>query len=188
MKKHRQLLRQRSRSYFAGEDLVDVFLEIPCCCASDRGTVNRPSAHLKHIVSCWRGFEPELESFSEEERNRLCLASGGAAFNVYAIVGRTLHYRWFYTTTQGYAGVCPCGTQPGDLIVVLFGGRVPFILRETPVEDLEHSNWKLRTGKRSSRRPCYQLIGETYLHGCMEGEDVERQRCTCIPNELFDIR
>jgi len=41
----------------------------------------------------------------------------------------------FTTTTQGYMGMMPKGARPGDIIVVLLGARVPFLLRKHEGED-----------------------------------------------------
>ena len=45
--------------------------------------------------------------------------------------------------------------RPSDLIVVFFGCHTPFILR---------------TGEKGTHR----LIGETYVHGIMDGESVKQ--------------
>ncbi len=56
--------------------------------------------------------------------------------------------RLFFISVNGYMGVAPPSTRPGDLICVLLGGIAPYVLR--------------RDGKRH-----YRLIGECYLHGQM---------------------
>ncbi|KAF2021339.1 hypothetical protein BU24DRAFT_457320 [Aaosphaeria arxii CBS 175.79] len=53
------------------------------------------------------------------------------------------------TTKKGYIGIVPGETKPGDKVVLLFGSRVPFVVRE---------------GKEPGQ---YKLIGECYLHGIM---------------------
>ncbi|KAK0625158.1 heterokaryon incompatibility protein-domain-containing protein [Bombardia bombarda] len=59
---------------------------------------------------------------------------------------------------DGKSGLGPAATQPGDIVAVLFGGVVPFILR--PVNDgPEGESWK--------------LIGECFVPGLMQGEAVE---------------
>jgi hypothetical protein len=58
--------------------------------------------------------------------------------------------RRFFITKEGHMGLGPRLVEPGDVVCVLFGSQVPFILRE--VDD--H----------------YLLIGECYCHGIMEGE------------------
>ena len=76
-----------------------------------------------------------------------------------ACLGRKL-----FATTNGYIGIGDITLEPGDLVSVLLGGKVPFILRQ--VKDK------------------YRLVGECYLHGIMLGEAVEEglQR-----RQLFDF-
>ncbi len=62
----------------------------------------------------------------------------------------TMGHRCFFTTTSGYIGIGPEGCKPGDHVVLLLGGDMPFVLR--------------------SRSDHYQLIGDAYVHGVMHGE------------------
>ena len=64
--------------------------------------------------------------------------------------------RKVFSTSDGYVGVGDVTLEPGDLVCVLFGGKIPFILR--PVD-----------GK-------FRLVGECYLHGIMLGEALEEGR------------
>lgn len=59
--------------------------------------------------------------------------------------------RFFISKFHSYMGLCPTLTRKGDMLVVLAGGRTPFILR------------KLRRGR-------LKFIGECYAHGLMHGE------------------
>ncbi|KAN0088998.1 HET domain containing protein [Hyaloscypha variabilis] len=59
--------------------------------------------------------------------------------------------RRFFTTKNGYMGLSPYSSRIGDSIVILLGGRTPFILRRT-------------------RKGGYRFIGECYVHGMMNGE------------------
>ncbi|PMD28931.1 hypothetical protein L207DRAFT_380461, partial [Hyaloscypha variabilis F] len=61
--------------------------------------------------------------------------------------------RKLFTTVQGYMGLAPSTAREGDLVCVLLGGDVPFILRPSK------SN--------------YSLIGESYVHGIMDGEKIQ---------------
>ena len=61
----------------------------------------------------------------------------------------TLH-RKLVLTKRKYIGLAPKHSQAGDIVTILLGGQVPFILRK--------SNNK------------YVLIGEAYVHGIMDGE------------------
>lgn len=74
------------------------------------------------------------------------------------------HGRNIFVTKKGYMGLCPRSTRLGDKVVVLFGGRTPFILR------------KARKGR-------YEFLGECYVHGIMNGEADEMG----IPPQSFEI-
>ncbi|KAM5356641.1 hypothetical protein ACJ41O_003287 [Fusarium nematophilum] len=57
---------------------------------------------------------------------------------------------------QGYIGLGPSNAEPGDVIVLLFGGSTPFVLRP-----------------RADEQEGHLLVGEAYIYGCMDGELVE---------------
>jgi WD repeat-containing protein 55 len=60
--------------------------------------------------------------------------------------------RRFGTTWKRYMGLFPRGTRPGDQICILSGGHIPFVVRQ----------W-------GTNGP-FQLMGECYVHGIMDGE------------------
>lgn len=60
--------------------------------------------------------------------------------------------RCLYRTRRGFLGSGPEDVRRSDVVVVLLGGAVPFVLR--PVG------------------PGYVLIGDTYIHGVIDGEVV----------------
>lgn len=66
-------------------------------------------------------------------------------------------YRSFFITEKGYFGLARSQTRPGDVVCILRGGNVPFTLR---------------TGKDRY----YNFIGETYLHGVMDGSFVRSSK------------
>ncbi|KAM0798112.1 heterokaryon incompatibility protein-domain-containing protein [Usnea florida] len=59
--------------------------------------------------------------------------------------------RSFIITEEGYIGIAPRATKPGDRVCVLLGCRTPLLLRKT-------------SGLQS------QVVGECYIHGVMDGE------------------
>lgn len=65
-------------------------------------------------------------------------------------------FRRIAVTTEGHVGVAPKGAQKGDLVCVLFGCSVPVVLRKCEQCDFIE--------------PMYELIGEGYLDGFMNGE------------------
>jgi hypothetical protein len=68
-------------------------------------------------------------------------------------------------TVRGDLGQVPFGTHPGDLVCILKGGIVPFLLREDG--------------------DCYQLVGECFINGIMYGEALDRQD---LIEQKFHIR
>ena len=62
--------------------------------------------------------------------------------------------RVFCSTKQGRIGLVPCTTQTGDLVAVIMGADVPFVLRLSGVGT-------------------YELVGDCYIHGVMNGEALQ---------------
>jgi hypothetical protein len=58
----------------------------------------------------------------------------------------------FFITADGHIGMGPFAMQEKDVVVVLFGGPVPYILRP--------------------KGGHYELVGECYVHGIMEGKAI----------------
>lgn len=75
--------------------------------------------------------------------------------------------RKFFCTKEGYFGLGPQSLMEGDLCCVLFGAKVPFVLRE-----VEGS---------------YVLVGKCYIQGIMHGEAVERWRNGGSEVEEFEL-
>ena len=69
-----------------------------------------------------------------------------------ATLGYVAPHRKFFTTTKGLIGLGPRSMCTGDIICIMSGGRVPYVLRE----EKHH----------------HRLIGEAYVHGLMEGQAV----------------
>jgi hypothetical protein len=63
-------------------------------------------------------------------------------------------------TKDGFIGAVPQGTEPEDLICVLFGCSVPIVLR------------KAVSDKATMPETPYKFIGEAYLHGFMDAEAI----------------
>lgn len=64
-------------------------------------------------------------------------------------------YRSAFTTESGSLGFGPGAVQTGDVIVVLWGGQVPYVLRE------EEKGW-------------FQFVGECFTEGFMDGEVADK--------------
>jgi hypothetical protein len=67
-----------------------------------------------------------------------------------------LQNRRIFITSNGSLGIGSARVKPGDILAVFYGAEVPFVLREDGI-------------------PCkvYNLMGEAYVHGIMDGELME---------------
>jgi hypothetical protein len=75
--------------------------------------------------------------------------------------------RAFITMTKGNMGLAPNAAQPGDVVCIFFGCKVPYILR--PVG--EH----------------YLFIGDAYIHDIMDGEAMEQVHTGELEKRTFVI-
>ncbi|MCJ1454648.1 hypothetical protein MMC28_005001 [Mycoblastus sanguinarius] len=72
-----------------------------------------------------------------------------------AALGYLAPCRKFFTTKGGCIGLGPRSMRPEDLVCILSGGRVPFVLRE-------EGNY-------------HRLVGESYVLGLMDGQAVKNK-------------
>ena len=113
-----------------------------------------PSEDSNDILS------PDLQALAHE--------SAGDAFKWCHEASLVTRYRRFAVSAQGYYVLGPDTMQEGDAVVVLYGGRTPFLLRRRDEE--EGDGWV--------------LVGECYMHGIMAGEALERKGAV---EEAFSI-
>ncbi|KLU82837.1 hypothetical protein MAPG_01905 [Magnaporthiopsis poae ATCC 64411] len=79
--------------------------------------------------------------------------------------------RKFARTTKGYYVLGPGVIEEGDVVCVLFGGKMPFCLRSCT----------------SGSQQRYLLVGECYMHGFMNGEAVDMLERGEVQEEVFKI-
>lgn len=135
----------------------------------------------------WKGppeeeFGENLERFLESGGTDI---QGSMAYLVPAV--SRLARRAFIITKKGYLGLAPMGCRVGDVVCVLTGGDVPFVLRpdKAPqpgdVEGEKDLKWSTQ----------YEWVGESYVHGIMRGEWVlwlEKDRKLESEMVTFDVR
>ncbi|KAH9209089.1 hypothetical protein DL95DRAFT_245811, partial [Leptodontidium sp. 2 PMI_412] len=61
----------------------------------------------------------------------------------------------FCVTEKKYIGMAPKDALLGDVVCIVYGSNVPFVLRPSGI------------GGNTNR---YRLVGECYIHGIMDGE------------------
>ena len=83
------------------------------------------------------------------------------------VTAATVNHKFFVTMGDegGWMGTGPPATRPGDLVVVLNGGVVPYVLRPTGTT---------MTGCDGTRSPEFAILGDCYVHGIMHGEVIDR--------------
>jgi hypothetical protein len=80
--------------------------------------------------------------------------------------------RRLFRTHRGYIGTACEHAKPDDLVCILWGGALPFILRQTDIDD---------------DRPYHIVGGATYIHGIMFGEALKIAEQEKIPEQGFWI-
>jgi hypothetical protein len=78
------------------------------------------------------------------------------------IFGDTTNGRIFIRTWKGHIGFAPDECKDGDLVVVLAGGTVPYVIRPVP-----------RTEGMNDKRSFYTFVEDCYIHGIMFREAFE---------------
>ncbi|RKU47799.1 hypothetical protein DL546_007221 [Coniochaeta pulveracea] len=94
----------------------------------------------------------------------------------------TLQNRTFLITKGGLMGLGPKFTRPGDIVAILSGARVPIILRGT---GRSKKLWELGVGTRLIQD--YTVVGDSYVHGIMNGEAVRDVDWENGGHEVLDL-
>ena len=120
--------------------------------------------------SKYKQWQEWMDLSQPESRRNENIASFDKAFRA-AVVRRT-----FIVTKKGHIGLGPTSCRAGDLVVLMPGGKVPYILRPAPKEDE-----MARTSIRSAPTECietrrFTFLGDAYVHGIMNGEAFDEKR------------
>ncbi|KAH7085019.1 heterokaryon incompatibility protein-domain-containing protein [Paraphoma chrysanthemicola] len=84
-----------------------------------------------------------------------------AVHDIHVSVARATSGRRMFTTRKGYIGLGPELTKQGDEVAILLGGSTPFVLEKSGIKVLHED--------------VYYLLGDCYVHGCMDGKLVENE-------------
>lgn len=76
---------------------------------------------------------------------------------------------------QRWVGLCPHRAQPGDVVVMLHGGPVLYLLRQ------------VATARGGTMSPQYEFVGECLVAGYMHGRAVEEAEAAGEQYEVFDL-
>jgi hypothetical protein len=93
---------------------------------------------------------------------RACqFALGNATGPFGALDTEFVNIRTFARTEVGYLALVPVGAKVGDSIAICQGGKLPLVLCGDGLEEM-------------------RLVGESYVHGMMEGENYREEGCHAI--------
>lgn len=137
---------------------LEAHWRIPCANkARHPSGIRRPSASGMELFEAYT----YINNSSRDPSGRLNEFS--FCVSDYRVLMRDQFKRRPFISTRGYFGLTPCHSELGDIICILYGCVVPLVLRRNGVG--------------------YQLIGEAYVHGIMDGEFVKKDH----DSETFDL-
>ena len=138
--------------YIAGGRMTDAFWRTLICNTTTTGERVPRSYHDNY--SSWRTVVRMMQN--PEDTFHSTMGEHFARARVYdENFGLAIAGRRFFATQEGYIGLAPSRTVAGDLVCILKGANVPFVLR--------------RAGES------FVLVGECYCHGIMYGEAMLRE-------------
>ncbi|KAF8854358.1 HET-domain-containing protein [Acephala macrosclerotiorum] len=132
--------------YITGGSLTDAFVStlfLSCCLGSPQLADRPEMLSLNSMKAAYASLVVE-DTISAE--HQLYAASLGSI-----LPGRT-----FFTTEEGYIGLCPSSARPGDQICVALGSWNPILLRPVPKREGQY----------------YQVGGTCFVYGLMNGEGI----------------
>lgn len=124
-------------------------------------TEDAPLQRLREYMAL-NGSVPDIGDLQPEDNPDILSLSRYDSAIWYASGNRRV-----FATSTGEIGVGPKVMQEGDMIVVLYGARLPQLLR------------------RSESDGRYRLLGQCYVHGIMHGEAVKAHRAAGGADEIF---
>jgi len=118
----------------------------------------------------------KCQSFFVDKKRRL-KRKDEVLQGLYQQLRATVSERNFIRTSKGYFGWAPKCATVGDLIAILPGGQVPYVLKV---------KGDTMVGSNSLRR--YIFLGDSYIHGIMDGEaiDIAEQEGRCLENVILE--
>ena len=110
------------------------------------------------VAHCLQFVTPEGKPLVGGQDDADAIRANGGDKDLYCEAFQLTSYlRRVFVSEKGRLGLAPRSAKEGDEIIVIAGGRVPFVMRK--VEESEE----------------YEMIAECYLHGIMDGELVEAE-------------
>lgn len=155
-----------------GEDIVAWVSEIIKTTTAEQSIFN--ACNENNWLKDGAAFLQDVLSASEVEAHALIIndiqrESKGGVADRYAALARNFCFdRSFFTTSSGRMGIGPSDTRENDVIAVIPGGGVPYVLRHR-----NEGGWL--------------FVGESYVAGLMNGEAIQLGDRIGLSMEMLDI-
>jgi hypothetical protein len=108
------------------------------------------------LVQCYEAMAVDSSAMSPRQHD------------IFASLVSALHGRRFFVTGENRIAHGPMDTQKGDVLAILAGGNVPYVLRKD-------------SRSRSHSPDTYAFVGECYVNGVMEGELLKKDELRDVP-------
>jgi hypothetical protein len=119
---------------------------------NEHGKYNRRATPLMHTA---------FKTYSSAESD-MDDASQRAIWRYRSFFARNLQERQYFSTSTGHVGVGPINMRKGDFVCTVLDCDVPYVLRRSAVGVFGWFQKQSRTQ--------FELVGECYIHGIMDGE------------------
>lgn len=151
---------------FLKTDVSDLFLRILICNIDGSSTY----AASSHMSRCRSSLTMCITAAKKQHSDDLlCGRNTSGTSEQVELVFRHVNWivgRRFCRTAEDRLGWLPYYAREGDVVCVLYGGEMPYVLRP-------------------GANGCYRLIGECYMHGIMDGEALD---IAGIEDQWFRLR
>lgn len=148
-----EMMADNLKTYPTGEDIREAFVRT--LIGQVELDSEMSSNDLPLYYGAWRRYWTVVQQQHGKFINVLHkeLSSTDLARATYIVKGQqqAAYGRRFFTTKNRYMGLCPSLSRIGDRVVILLGGRTPYV-------------------PRKDRKNGYRFIGGCYVYGMMTGE------------------
>lgn len=152
--------------YPTGETSIEAFAAVLTAgldCNANKATEKR-----EEFSADFKSYVARLLQVSGQDTKSLKVGKVSENWSKYEYRARTCSMnRSFFTTKRGLMGLGPNALLADDVVCVFLGGIVPFVLRPGQ-------------GR-------YQLVGDAYVHGLMDGEALGHWEAGQLEKQIFEI-
>ncbi|KAF4468634.1 heterokaryon incompatibility [Fusarium albosuccineum] len=152
--------RTLQRPYQSGDAMLEAFVYTLCGNRNEATDNGRADASSEVLNSAKAWLEKFVRQFSQSTsflnkiwHSFLEAMYPGNGLSFQACLLRACISRRFFMTSSGFMGIGPESMKEGDLVVVIFGLSLPFVLRQSQTDADK-----------------FLVVGPCYVHGIMEGE------------------